>query len=127
MIKAFNKYLKIHKNSTNYICYHQNKFQNQLDRSFLEIHDASYGDKFADLIGPDGFTRVFYLFCKGGKLIKKGRGANLQVILLKEKVYKYISSEILEKCADRSLVSARPLCPFDDASDEIPFSPGSGN
>ena len=27
MIKAFNKYQKIHKNSTNYICYHQNKFQ----------------------------------------------------------------------------------------------------
>ena len=30
----------------------------QLDRCFPEIHDASYGDKFADLIGPDGFTRL---------------------------------------------------------------------
>jgi len=30
----------------------------QLDRCFFEIHDASYGDKFADLVGPDGFTRL---------------------------------------------------------------------
>jgi len=28
----------------------------QLDRCFPEIHDASYEDKFADLVGPDGFT-----------------------------------------------------------------------
>jgi len=30
----------------------------QLDRYFLEIADASYGDKFADLPGPDVFTRL---------------------------------------------------------------------
>ena len=30
----------------------------QLDRCFLEIHDASYEDKFADLVGLDGFTRL---------------------------------------------------------------------
>jgi len=30
----------------------------QLDRCFLEIADASYGDKFADLAGPDDFTRL---------------------------------------------------------------------
>jgi len=30
----------------------------QLDRCFPEIHDASYGDKFADLVGLDGFTRL---------------------------------------------------------------------
>ena len=30
----------------------------QLDRCFPEIHDASYGDKFADLVGPDGFTQL---------------------------------------------------------------------
>ena len=30
----------------------------QLDRCFPEIHDASYKDKFADLVGPDGFTRL---------------------------------------------------------------------
>ena len=28
----------------------------QLDRFFPEIHDASYGDKFVDLVGPDGFS-----------------------------------------------------------------------
>ena len=28
----------------------------QLDRCFPEIHDASYMDKFADLVGPDRFT-----------------------------------------------------------------------
>jgi len=28
----------------------------QLDRCFPKIHDASYGDKFANLVGPDGFT-----------------------------------------------------------------------
>jgi len=28
----------------------------QLDRCFPEIHDASYGDKFADLVGLDRFT-----------------------------------------------------------------------
>ena len=30
----------------------------QLDRCFPEIHDVSYGDKFADLAGPDDFTRL---------------------------------------------------------------------
>jgi len=30
----------------------------QLNMCFPEVHDASYGDKFADLIGPDGFTRL---------------------------------------------------------------------
>jgi len=30
----------------------------QLDRCFPEIADASYGDKFADLTGPDDFTRL---------------------------------------------------------------------
>jgi len=30
----------------------------QLNRCFPEIHDASYGDKFADLVGLDGFTRL---------------------------------------------------------------------
>jgi len=30
----------------------------QLDRCFPEIVDASYGDKFADLAGPDDFTRL---------------------------------------------------------------------
>jgi len=30
----------------------------QLDRYFLEIAGASYGDKFVDLTGPDGFTRL---------------------------------------------------------------------
>jgi len=30
----------------------------QLDRCFPKIHDASYGDKFADLVGPDGLTRL---------------------------------------------------------------------
>ena len=30
----------------------------QLDRCSPEIHDASYGDKFADLAGPDGFTQL---------------------------------------------------------------------
>jgi len=30
----------------------------QLDRCFLEIFGASYGDKFADLAGPDDFTRL---------------------------------------------------------------------
>ena len=30
----------------------------QLDRCFLEIHDASYRDKFADLVSPDGFTQL---------------------------------------------------------------------
>jgi len=29
----------------------------QLDRCFPKIHDASCGDKFSDLAGPDGFTR----------------------------------------------------------------------
>jgi len=36
----------------------------QLDRCFPEILDAYYGDKFADLIGPDGFTRLSSgIFC----------------------------------------------------------------
>ena len=30
----------------------------QLDRCFPEIFGASYGDKFADLAGPDDFTRM---------------------------------------------------------------------
>ena len=30
----------------------------KLDRCFSEIADASYGDKFADLAGPDDFTRL---------------------------------------------------------------------
>ena len=30
----------------------------QLDRCFLEIFGASYGNKFADLAGPDDFTRL---------------------------------------------------------------------
>jgi len=30
----------------------------QLDRCFPEIPDASYEDKFADLAGPDEFTRL---------------------------------------------------------------------
>ena len=30
-----------------------NRGNYQLDRCFPEIHDASYGDKFADLVGPD--------------------------------------------------------------------------
>ena len=30
----------------------------QLDKYLPEIHDASYGDKFANLVGPDGFTRL---------------------------------------------------------------------
>jgi len=30
----------------------------QLDRCFPEISNASYGDKFADLAGPDEFTRL---------------------------------------------------------------------
>ena len=30
----------------------------QLDRCFPEIHDASYGDQFADSETPDGFTRL---------------------------------------------------------------------
>jgi len=30
----------------------------QLDRCFLEIVGASYGDKFADLVGPDDFTML---------------------------------------------------------------------
>jgi len=29
-----------------------------LDRCFPDIHDASYEDKFADLVGLDGFTRL---------------------------------------------------------------------
>jgi len=28
----------------------------QLDRCFPEIHDASYGDKFVDLVRSDEFT-----------------------------------------------------------------------
>ena len=35
-----------------------NRGNYQLDRCFPEIHDASYGDKFSDLIDPDGFTRL---------------------------------------------------------------------
>ena len=31
----------------------------QLDRCFPEIYDASYGNKFVDLVGPDDFTRLF--------------------------------------------------------------------
>ena len=30
----------------------------QLDRCFHEIHDASFGDKFVDLVGPDGFNEL---------------------------------------------------------------------
>ena len=30
----------------------------QLDRCFPEIYDVSYRDKFADLVGSDGFTRL---------------------------------------------------------------------
>jgi len=30
----------------------------QLDRRFPEIHDASYGDQFANLVGLDGFTQL---------------------------------------------------------------------
>ena len=30
----------------------------QLDRCFPEIQDMSYRDKFANLVGPDGFTRL---------------------------------------------------------------------
>ena len=32
----------------------------QLDRCFPEIHNASYRDKFADLVSPDGFTRLSF-------------------------------------------------------------------
>ena len=35
-----------------------NSLNNQLDRCFPEIFDASYGNKFADLAGPDDFTRL---------------------------------------------------------------------
>jgi len=37
-----------------------NRDNYQLDMCFPEIHDASYGDKFADLVGPDGFTLLSY-------------------------------------------------------------------
>jgi len=30
----------------------------QLDRCFPKIHDTSYGDRFADLAGPDEFTQL---------------------------------------------------------------------
>ena len=43
-----------------YIFYIQKTILNggnyQLDMCFPEIHDASYGVKFVDLVGPDGFT-----------------------------------------------------------------------
>ena len=35
-----------------------NTLNYQLDRCFPEIAGASYGDKFADLAGPDDFTRL---------------------------------------------------------------------
>jgi len=45
-----------------YIFYIQKTILNggnyQLDRCFPEIHDASYGDKFVHLVGPDGFTQL---------------------------------------------------------------------
>jgi len=56
------------------------------------------------------------------KILKR----KLQVI--KKKKIISVSSEILGKCAGRSLVSARPLCSVDDAIDGVlrsSFSPGS--
>ena len=35
-----------------------NRRNYQLDKCFLEIHDTSYRDRFVDLVGPDGFTRL---------------------------------------------------------------------
>ena len=41
----------------------------------------------------------------------------LKVIKKKKKKITSISSEILGKCASGTLISMRPLCPVDDASD----------
>ena len=42
VIKAFNKYLKNTQNSTNYICYHQNKFQHKpIESRETMMHDVS--------------------------------------------------------------------------------------
>ena len=54
------------------------------------------------------------------KLTKENGGAKLQVLLLRKK--KKITSRsplrFLGKCAGGSLISARPLCPVDDAGDQ---------
>jgi len=44
-------------------------------------------------------------------------GKNLQNI--RKEITGILFSEFLGKCADGSLVSARPLCSVDDASDQV--------
>ena len=51
----------------------------QLDRCFPEIHDASYRDKFADFVTPNGFTRLssgvfWWLINTGPSISCFGRG-----------------------------------------------------
>ena len=48
--------------SNNYMFYVRKCILNasnyHLNRCFPEITDAAYGDKFADIVGPDDFTRL---------------------------------------------------------------------
>ena len=70
------------------------------------------------------------LIFQRGKLIKKCRGAKLQVILCSKKITGRSPLRFLGKCAGRNLINARSLYPFDDVIDQtiglppdgIPFS-----
>ena len=60
----------------------------------------------SDLIWFKWARVVFHWFCKRGKLTKKrGRGANLQVILCSKKITGRSPLRFLEKCAGRNLIS----------------------
>ena len=66
---------------------------------------------------PSGVAILFFIDFAKGKTYKRDRGAKLQVFLCKKKITGRSPLKFLGKCAGGSLISVRPLCPVDYASD----------